>query len=135
MYYKLRQAFVTKWDRFVLLQISANVVTNLGSFIIANQSKCCTNWGSYYRLGPPLQQNRAAITNWGKMYYKLGQVLQIRAIITNWIITNGSNSITLKSTKQWNGIQNSIKTDIYSPKITYSKFLRSVGNYIKNDSK
>ena len=36
MYYKLRQAFVTNWGRFVLLQISANVVTNWGSFIFAN---------------------------------------------------------------------------------------------------
>ena len=46
-----------------------------------------TNWGSYYKLGQPLLQNRAAITNWGKIYYKLGQVLQISAIITNWDIT------------------------------------------------
>ena len=52
----------------LLLQIRASVVTN---------------WGSYYKLGRPLLQNRAAITNWGKMYFKLGQVLQIRAIITN----------------------------------------------------
>ena len=59
-YYKLRQT---------LLQIGASVVTN---------------WGSYYNLGQPLLQNRAAITNWGKVYYKLGQVLQIRTIITNW---------------------------------------------------
>ena len=48
---------------------------------------CVTNWGSYYKLGQPLLQNRAAITNWGKIYYKLGQVLQIRAVITNWAIT------------------------------------------------
>ena len=58
-----------------LLQIKASVVTN---------------WGSYYKLGQPLLQNRAAITNWGKMYYKLEQVLQIRAIITNWGITRCS---------------------------------------------
>ena len=49
---------------------------------------CVTNWGSYYKLGQPLLQNRAAITNWGKIYYKLGQVLQIRANITNWDITH-----------------------------------------------
>ena len=48
---------------------------------------CVTNWGSYYKLGQPLLQNRAAITNWGKIYYKLEQVLQISAIITNWGIT------------------------------------------------
>ena len=57
---------------FILLQIRASIVTN---------------WGSYYKLGQPFLQNRAAITNWGKMYCKLGQVLQIRAIITNWDIT------------------------------------------------
>ena len=57
----------------LLLQIRASVVTN---------------WGSYYKLGGPLLQNRAAITNWGKMYYKLGQVLQIWAIIKNWSIAN-----------------------------------------------
>ena len=49
-----------------------------------------TNWGSYYKLGQLLLQNKAAITNWGKMYYKLGQVLQIRAIITNWGVTGYS---------------------------------------------
>ena len=50
-------------------------------------SSAVTNWGSYYKLGQPLLQNRTAITNWSKMFYKLGQVLQIRAIITNWGIT------------------------------------------------
>ena len=55
-----------------LLQVRASVVTN---------------WGSYYKLGQPLLQNKAAITNWGKMYYKYGQALQIRAMITNWDIT------------------------------------------------
>ena len=61
MYYKLGQACVRNW----------------GSFIV-------TNWGSYYKLGQPLLQNRTAITNWGKIYYKQGQVLQIRSNITNW---------------------------------------------------
>ena len=72
MYYKLGQACVTNQGSFVLLKISANVVKN---------------WGSYYKLGQPLLQNKAAITNWGKMYYKLEQLLQIRAIITNWGMT------------------------------------------------
>ena len=75
MYYKLGQARVTNWGSFVLLQIRASVITN---------------WSSYYKLGQPLLQNRAAITNWGKMYFwgnKLGQVLNIRGIITNWNIT------------------------------------------------
>ena len=47
-----------------------------------------TNWCSYYKLGQPLLQNKAAITNWDKMYNKLEQVLQIRAINTNCGITN-----------------------------------------------
>ena len=51
-------------------------------------SSAVTNWGSYYKLGQPLLQNRTAITNWSKMFYKLGQVLQIRAIITNWGIAS-----------------------------------------------
>ena len=59
MYYKLRQAFVTNWGSFVLLQIRADIVTN---------------WGSYYKLGQPLLQNGAAIKNLGKIYYKLAQV-------------------------------------------------------------
>ena len=70
-YYKLGQTLL-QIGAASLLQIRASVVTN---------------WGSYYKLGQPLLQNRAAITNWGKMYYKLGQVLQIRTIITNWGIT------------------------------------------------
>ena len=69
-YYKLGQTL--KIGAALLLQIGANVITN---------------WGSYYKLGQPLLQNRAAITNWGKMYYKLGHALQIRAFITNWGIT------------------------------------------------
>ena len=48
-------------------------------------------------------------------------------------ISYGSNSITLKATKQWNEIQNFIKIDIYSPKMTYSKFLKSVKNYIEGE--
>ena len=75
MCYKFEQACVTNWGSFVLLQIGANVVTI---------------WGSYYKLGQPLLQNRAPITNWGDIYYKLGQVLQIRVIITNWGITRAN---------------------------------------------
>ena len=78
-YYKLGQTLL-QIGTASLLQIGANVVTN---------------WGSYYKLGQPLLQNRAAITNWCKIYYKLGQVVQIRAIITNWGITRNSiNSIS-----------------------------------------
>ena len=70
-YYKLGQTLL-HIEAALLLQIRAIVVTY---------------WCSYYKLGQPLLQNRAAITNWGKIYYKLGQVLQMRTIITNWSIT------------------------------------------------
>ena len=70
-YYKLGQTF---------LQIKAASLLQIGPSVL-------TNWGSYYKLGQPLLQNRAAITNWGKTDYKLGKILQIRAIITNWGIT------------------------------------------------
>ena len=72
LYYKLGKT---------LLQIGA-------ASLLQIRASVPTNWGSYYKLGQSLLQNRAAITNWGKMYYKLGQVLQIRVIITNWGITN-----------------------------------------------
>ena len=44
----------------------------------------------------------------------------------------GSNSITLKATKQWNEVQKFIDIDIYSPEITYLKFLKSVLKYIES---
>ena len=68
-----------------MLQIEAASLLQIGASVV-------TNWGSYYKLGQPLLQNRAAITNWGKIYYKLGQVSQIRAIITNWGITDVTNA-------------------------------------------
>ena len=64
-YCKLGQTLL-KIGASSLLQIRVSVVTN---------------WVSYYKLGQPLLQNRAAIG--GK------NVLQIRAIITNWGITDG----------------------------------------------
>ena len=63
-----------------LLQIGTASLLQIRASVVAN-------WGSYYKLGQPLLQYRAAITNWGKMYYKFGQVLQIRTIITNLGIT------------------------------------------------
>ena len=48
-------------------------------------------------------------------------------------ISYGSNSITLKAIKQWNEIQNFININIYSPNMTYSKFLKSVENYIEGE--
>ena len=67
-YYKLGQT---------LLQIGAAFLLQVGASAV-------TNWGSYYKLGQQLLQNRTAITSWGKIYYKLGQVLQIRAITKIW---------------------------------------------------
>ena len=58
-YYKLGKKLLQIGEAS-LLQIRANVITN---------------WGSYYKLGQSLLQNRVVITNWRKMYYKLGQVL------------------------------------------------------------
>ena len=46
-YYKLEQTFL-QIGAASLLQIRASVITN---------------WGSYYKLGQPFLQNRAAITN------------------------------------------------------------------------
>ena len=71
-----------------LLQIGA-------ASLIQIEGSVVTNGASYYKLGQPELQNRAAITNWDKMYYKLGQVLQIRAIITNCGITECRFTLTL----------------------------------------
>ena len=76
-HYKLGQTLL-QFGSALLLQIRASVVTNRDS---------------YYKLGQPLLQNRAAITNWGKIYYKRGQVLQITTITTNWGITRISTKI------------------------------------------
>ena len=45
-------------------------------------------------------------------------------------ISYGSNSITLKAIKLWNKVQKFINIDIYSPEMTYPKFLKSVLKYI-----
>ena len=58
-YYKLGKKLLQIGEAS-LLQIRANVITN---------------WGSYYKLGQSLLQNRVVITSWHKIYYKLGQVL------------------------------------------------------------
>ena len=58
-YYKLAQTLF-QIGAASLLQIRASVITN---------------WGSYYKLGQPLLQNRAANTNWVR-YCKLEQLLQ-----------------------------------------------------------
>ena len=87
MYYKSGQTCVTIWGSFVLLQIRQTLLQIGAASLLQIKASVVTNWGSYYKLGKPLLQNRAAITIWAKMYYKLGEVLQIRAIIINWGIT------------------------------------------------
>ena len=87
MYCKFGQACVTNWASFVLLQIRQTLLQVGTASLSQIGASVVTNWGSYYKLGQLLLQNRAPITNWGKTYYKLGQVLQIKAIITNWGIT------------------------------------------------
>ena len=44
-----------------VLQIGAALLLQIGVSVV-------TNWGSYYKLGTPLLQNRAAITNWGEIH-------------------------------------------------------------------
>ena len=84
MYYNLGKAllqigaalFYQKLGQ-TLLQIGAASLLQIGVSVVKK-------WGSNYKLGQPLLQNKAANTNWVKTYYKLGQVLKIRVIITNW---------------------------------------------------
>ena len=64
MYYKLGHACVKNWGSSVLLQTGEASLLQIKVSVVAN-------WGSNYKLGQPLLQNRAAITNWDKMYYKL----------------------------------------------------------------
>ena len=87
MYYKFGQACVTNCASFVLLQIRQTLLQVGAASLLQIRASVVTNWGSYYKLGQLLLQNRAAITNWGKTYYKLGQLLQIKAVITNWAVT------------------------------------------------
>ena len=90
---------ITKWGKLVLQIGEALFYYKLGrtllhiraASLLQIRASVVTNWGSYYKLGQPLLQDKAAITNWSKMYYKLGQVLQIRAIVTYW----GTTTITV----------------------------------------
>ena len=102
MYCKFGQACVTNWASFVLLQIRQTLLQVGTASLSQIGASVVTNWGSYYKLGQLLLQNRAAITNWGKTYYKLGQVLQIKAIITNWakLITNWGRYYKLRQLLQ-----------------------------------
>ena len=79
MYYKLGQVCVTNWGSFVLLQIRETLCQIGVTLFLQIRASTVTNWGSYYKLGQPLLQSRAAVTSWGKIYYKLRQALQIGA--------------------------------------------------------
>ena len=91
VYYRFGQNYITKWGIFynqlgqellqigaaLLLQIGASVITNWGSIIITNLGNI------YHKSGQLLQIRPTVITNWGS-YYKLGQPLfQIRAATSN----------------------------------------------------
>ena len=65
-YYKLGQMF---------LQIGATSLLRIGANFF-------TNWGSYYILGQPLLQNRAAITNWGIKHAQFNKYIIIYIIFT-----------------------------------------------------
>ena len=59
-----------------MLQIGPGLFyCKLGQTLLQIGTSVVTNWGSYYKLGQPLLQNKAAITIWGKMCYK--NVLQL----------------------------------------------------------
>ena len=78
-YYKLGQACVTNWGSFFYYNLRQTLLQIGAASLLQIRATVVTNWGSYYKSGQPLLQNRAAIINWGKMYYKLGQLLQIGA--------------------------------------------------------
>ena len=84
MYYKLGQTCVTNWAALFYYKLGQTLLQIGPASLLQIRASIVTNWGSYYKLGQPLLQNRVAITDLGKIYYKLGQVLKIRAIITNW---------------------------------------------------
>ena len=81
MYYNLRKLVLQIWAALFYYKLRQRLIQIEAASLLQIGASAVTNWGSYYKLGQPLLQNRAAITNWGKMYYKLGQVLQIRVII------------------------------------------------------
>ena len=85
MYYKLGQTCITNWGSFVLLESRANVVTNWGASFL--HIGVVTIWGSYYKLGQPLLQNRQLLQIGAKFITNWDRYLQIRTIITNWCVT------------------------------------------------
>ena len=63
MYYKSGQTCVAIWGIFVLLQIRQTLLQIGAASLLQIKGSVVTNWGSYYKLGKPLLQNRAVITN------------------------------------------------------------------------
>ena len=71
---------ITNWGKLVLQTWAALFVLsqNGAASLLQLDASVVTNWGSYYKLGQPLLQNKQllqigakCITNWGR-YYKLG---------------------------------------------------------------
>ena len=78
MHYKLEQVSVTNWGSFFYYKLGQTLVHIGTASLLQIRPSHVTNWGSYYKSGQLLLQNRAFITNWGR-YYKLEQLLQIGA--------------------------------------------------------
>ena len=75
MHHKSGQACVTNWGSFVLLKLGQTLLQIGAAPLLHIRTSVVTNRGSYYKLGQPLLQNRAAIqigakciTNWGRYY-------------------------------------------------------------------
>ena len=68
MYYKLGQACVTNWAGLFYYKSGQTLLQIGTASLLQIRASIVTNWGSYYILGQPLLQNRAAVTNWSKMY-------------------------------------------------------------------
>ena len=60
-------------------KLGKNLLQTGAASLLLIGASVATNWGSYYRSGQPLLQNRAAMTNWGR-HYKFGQLVPIRAM-------------------------------------------------------
>ena len=64
MYYKLGQACVTNWGSFVYYELGQTLSQIGVASLLQISASVVTNWGSYYKLGQLLQIG-AIITNWG----------------------------------------------------------------------
>ena len=78
MYYKLGQACVTNWGSFFDYKLGQTLLQIGTASLLQIRASVVTNWGSYYKLGQPLLQNKTAITYRGR-YYNSSKLLQIGA--------------------------------------------------------